>query len=69
MGTEEVKKSNKPRQNIKDKSCCNKSKCKSKSQNGKVDAPRNIQSNKFRKNYDNINWGDEYYYDRFINTK
>ena len=54
MATEEAKKK---------KSCCPKNKCKAKKkpkhENGKGDSPRNNQSNKFRNNYDNINWSDE----------
>jgi len=35
---------------------CDKKECKPKSDNGKGDAPRNNQSDKFRNNFDNINW-------------
>ena len=43
------------------KACCKKNECKRntpkpKPENGKGDAPRNNQSDKFRNNFDNINW-------------
>ena len=40
-------------------SCKKKSKTKSSHNNGKGDAPRNNQSDKFRNNFDKINWSSE----------
>ena len=60
MGTEEAKKNNKKACLSEKKPCCEKNKCKAKpkSKNGKGDVPRNNHSDKFRNNYDNINWSD-----------
>jgi len=54
MATEQVNKSDK-----KKSYCKNKCKPKLKGKNGKGDSPRNNCSDKFRNNYDNINWIDK----------